>query len=95
MNTIFFALSLIMKKYVKRIITINLGTSLVKEVQGYHCEKCRRFMLTEADMTAHVRSITHYRNFLQEVKSLAAAATEAAAKTEPEVPVRRTIAYNP
>lgn len=43
---------------------------MVKEVQGFYCEKCRRFMLLDEDMNAHLRSITHYRNFIQEVKSL-------------------------
>lgn len=42
----------------------------MKEVQGFYCEKCRRFMLLAEDMNAHLRSITHYRNFVQEVKSL-------------------------
>ncbi|XP_043249040.1 zinc finger protein on ecdysone puffs isoform X2 [Colletes gigas] len=49
---------------------ISIGKSLVKEVQGFYCEKCRRFMLLADDMNAHLRSITHYRNFVQEVKSL-------------------------
>lgn len=43
---------------------------MVKEVQGFYCEKCRRFMLLAEDMNAHLRSITHYRNFVQEVKAL-------------------------
>lgn len=43
---------------------------MVKEVQGFYCEKCRRFMLLAEDMNAHLRSITHYRNFVQEVKTL-------------------------
>lgn len=46
------------------------GKSMVKEVQGFYCERCRRFMLLAEDMNAHLRSITHYRNFLAEVKSL-------------------------
>ena len=62
---------------------LSIGKSLLKEVHGYHCEKCRRFMLTEEDMTAHLRSITHYRNFIQEIKTLQAAA-ESAAKAEQE-----------
>ncbi|XP_011502532.1 PREDICTED: zinc finger protein on ecdysone puffs [Ceratosolen solmsi marchali] len=62
---------------------LSIGKSLVKEVNGYHCERCRRFMLTEEDMTAHLRSITHYRNFIQEIKTLQAAA-EVIAKTEQE-----------
>ncbi|XP_031826369.1 protein on ecdysone puffs isoform X2 [Nomia melanderi] len=49
---------------------ISIGKSMVKEVQGFYCEKCRRFMLLAEDMNAHLRSITHYRNFVQEVKSL-------------------------
>ncbi|XP_003702395.1 protein on ecdysone puffs [Megachile rotundata] len=49
---------------------ISIGKSLVKEVQGFYCEKCRRFMLLADDMNAHLRSITHYRNFVQEVKAL-------------------------
>jgi len=55
-----------------------LGKSMVKEVQGFYCERCRRFMLLAEDMNAHLRSITHYRNFVAEVKSLTtnAAATE-------------------
>lgn len=43
---------------------------MVKEVQGFYCEKCRRFMLLAEDMNAHLRSITHYRNFVQEIKTL-------------------------
>lgn len=46
------------------------GKSMVKEVQGFYCERCRRFMLLDEDMNAHLRSITHYRNFVAEVKSL-------------------------
>ncbi|XP_076248142.1 protein on ecdysone puffs [Calliopsis andreniformis] len=49
---------------------ISIGKSMIKEVQGFYCEKCRRFMLLADDMNAHLRSITHYRNFVQEVKSL-------------------------
>ncbi|XP_015429920.1 PREDICTED: zinc finger protein on ecdysone puffs isoform X2 [Dufourea novaeangliae] len=49
---------------------ISIGKSMVKEVEGFYCEKCRRFMLLADDMNAHLRSITHYRNFVQEVKSL-------------------------
>lgn len=57
---------------------------MVKEVQGWHCEKCRRFMLNEADMAAHLRSVTHYRNFVQELKSLTAAAEAAKKPAEDE-----------
>ncbi|KOX69368.1 hypothetical protein WN51_05531 [Melipona quadrifasciata] len=49
---------------------VSLGKSMVKEVQGFYCEKCRRFMLLAEDMNTHLRSITHYRNFVQEVKTL-------------------------
>ncbi|KAG5348141.1 PEP protein, partial [Acromyrmex charruanus] len=49
---------------------IFIGKSMVKEVQGFYCERCRRFMLLAEDMNAHLRSITHYRNFVAEVKSL-------------------------
>ncbi|XP_050447534.1 zinc finger protein on ecdysone puffs isoform X2 [Cataglyphis hispanica] len=49
---------------------IFIGKSMVKEVQGFYCERCRRFMLLAEDMNAHLRSITHYRNFLAEVKLL-------------------------
>lgn len=49
---------------------IFVGKSMVKEVQGFYCERCRRFMLLAEDMNAHLRSITHYRNFLAEVKLL-------------------------
>lgn len=49
---------------------ISIGKSMVKEVQGFYCEKCRRFMLLAEDMNAHLRSITHYRNFVQEIKTL-------------------------
>ncbi|XP_020708477.2 zinc finger protein on ecdysone puffs isoform X2 [Athalia rosae] len=48
---------------------IAVGKSMVKEVSGYHCAKCRRFMLTSDDMTAHLRGITHYRNFVLEIES--------------------------
>lgn len=48
---------------------IYTGKSMVKEVQGFYCERCRRFMLLAEDMNAHLRSITHYRNFVAEVKS--------------------------
>lgn len=50
--------------------SLDIGKSMVKEVSGYHCDKCRRFMLTNEDMSAHLRSLTHYRNFVQEIKSL-------------------------
>lgn len=43
---------------------------MVKEVQGFYCERCRRFMLLDEDMNAHLRSITHYRSFVAEVRSL-------------------------
>ncbi|XP_008556677.1 zinc finger protein on ecdysone puffs [Microplitis demolitor] len=49
---------------------LKIGASLVKEVQGYHCDKCRRFMLTEEDMNSHLRTVTHYRNFVSELKAL-------------------------
>ncbi|KMQ93989.1 zinc finger protein [Lasius niger] len=49
---------------------IFIGKSMVKEVQGFYCERCRRFMFLAEDMNAHLRSITHYRNFLAEVKLL-------------------------
>ncbi|XP_015598226.1 zinc finger protein on ecdysone puffs isoform X2 [Cephus cinctus] len=60
---------------------IAIGKSLVKEVQGYYCEKCRRFMMTSDDMTAHLRTITHYRNFVQEVKALTSTPGNATTKT--------------
>ena len=69
-----------------RFNQILLGKSMIKEVQGYHCEKCRRFMITEADMSAHLRSVTHYRNFVQEVKALTAT---------PEVPAKVETAETP
>lgn len=59
----------------------------MKEVQGYYCEKCRRFMLLSEDMNAHIRSITHYRNFVQEVKSLTANNTNAETKEAEDVEV--------
>ena len=43
---------------------------MVKEIQGFYCERCRRFMLLGEDMNAHLRSITHYRSFVAEVRSL-------------------------
>ncbi|XP_012233540.1 zinc finger protein on ecdysone puffs [Linepithema humile] len=51
-----------------------IGKSMVKEAQGFYCERCRRFMLLAEDMNAHLRSITHYRNFVAEVKSLTTSA---------------------
>ncbi|KAK0177643.1 hypothetical protein PV328_001677 [Microctonus aethiopoides] len=48
---------------------IALGASMVKPINGYHCDKCRRFMLTDEDMNAHLRTLTHYRNFVAEVKA--------------------------
>ncbi|XP_034938871.1 zinc finger protein on ecdysone puffs [Chelonus insularis] len=63
---------------------LGLGASLVKEVQGYHCEKCRRFMLTVDDMNAHLRSITHYRNFVAEVKNLTSTTETNAEKLKEE-----------
>lgn len=62
---------------------LSIGKSMIKEVTGYHCEKCRRFMLSEDDMLAHLQSNGHYRSFVQEIKSLKAAA-EKAAKEEIE-----------
>lgn len=59
---------------------------MVKEVEGFYCERCRRFMLLAEDMNAHLRSITHYRNFVAEVKSLTnAAATESKETASTEV----------
>lgn len=70
----------------KKYITLS-GKSMVKEVQGFYCERCRRFMLLTEDMNAHLRSITHYRNFLAEVKSLTSntAATESKETEQTEV----------
>lgn len=59
---------------------LSVGKSLVSEVTGYHCDKCRRFMLTEEDLTAHLRSVTHYRSFIQEIKTLQAAVETAKAE---------------
>ncbi|XP_011703945.1 PREDICTED: zinc finger protein on ecdysone puffs isoform X2 [Wasmannia auropunctata] len=59
---------------------IFIGKSMVKEVQGFYCERCRRFMLLAEDMNAHLRSITHYRNFVAEVKSLTSTASAAETK---------------
>lgn len=53
---------------------------MVKEVQGFYCERCRRFMLLADDMNAHLRSITHYRNFLADVKALMSNAAAAEPK---------------
>lgn len=53
---------------------------MIKEVQGFYCERCRRFMLLAEDMNAHLRSITHYRNFLADVKSLTSNAAAAESK---------------
>ncbi|XP_043497260.1 zinc finger protein on ecdysone puffs [Polistes fuscatus] len=61
---------------------VSIGKSLVKEIQGYYCEKCRRFMLLPEDMNAHLRSITHYRNFVQEVKSLNLPATNSSTENK-------------
>lgn len=63
---------------------ISIGKSMMKEVQGYYCERCRRFMLLAEDMNAHLRSITHYRSFVAEVKSLTSASTTAAETKEAE-----------
>ncbi|KAL2743403.1 zinc finger protein on ecdysone puffs-like [Vespula maculifrons] len=68
---------------------LSIGKSLVKEVQGYYCEKCRRFMLLSEDMNAHIRSITHYRNFVQEVKSLTANTTNAESKETEDIETKR------
>ncbi|XP_032676926.1 zinc finger protein on ecdysone puffs [Odontomachus brunneus] len=59
---------------------IGVGKSMIKEVQGFYCERCRRFMLLADDMNAHLRSITHYRNFLADVKSLTSNAAAAESK---------------
>lgn len=53
---------------------------MVKETKGFYCERCRRFMLLAEDMNAHLRSITHYRNFLAEVKLLTSNAAVAESK---------------
>lgn len=60
---------------------------MIKEAQGFYCERCRRFMLLADDMNAHLRSITHYRNFLADVKSLTlnAAAAESKETEQSEV----------
>ncbi|XP_011870267.1 PREDICTED: zinc finger protein on ecdysone puffs [Vollenhovia emeryi] len=59
---------------------IFIGKAMVKEVQGFYCERCRRFMLSAEDMNAHLRSITHYRNFVAEVKSLTSTVPAAESK---------------
>ncbi|XP_071555506.1 uncharacterized protein Pep isoform X1 [Temnothorax nylanderi] len=59
---------------------IFIGKSMVKEVEGFYCERCRRFMLLAEDMNAHLRSITHYRNFVAEIKSLTSSAPAAESK---------------
>uniref|UniRef100_A0A0C9RFR3 CIZ1 protein n=1 Tax=Fopius arisanus TaxID=64838 RepID=A0A0C9RFR3_9HYME len=61
-----------------------LGASLVKEVQGFHCEKCKRFMLTQEDMNAHLKTTIHYRNFFSEIKALTALSSEEKAKAASE-----------
>lgn len=68
---------------------------MIKEVQGFYCERCRRFMLLAEDMNAHLRSITHYRNFVAEVKALSsnAGATESKETAQPEVSDRHTNTY--
>lgn len=71
--------------YTYTIVTRNdiyLGKSMVKEVQGFYCERCRRFMLLAEDMNAHLRSITHFRNFVAEVKSLTSVPVTEAKETE-------------
>ncbi|XP_014210080.1 zinc finger protein on ecdysone puffs [Copidosoma floridanum] len=70
-------------KLVRSHSQLAVGRSFVQEVTGYNCEKCHRFMLTEEDLNAHLHSITHYRNFVAEIKSLQAAA-ENAGKAEKE-----------
>lgn len=63
------------------------GKSMVKEVTGYYCEKCRRFMIKSEDMAAHMRGITHYRNFVQEVETQISKCSVDSAKTSEEVEV--------
>ncbi|XP_074115328.1 protein on ecdysone puffs isoform X2 [Cotesia typhae] len=63
---------------------LEMGASMVKKVEGFHCEKCRRFMLTEEDMKSHLRTVTHYRNFVAEIKALT---TPATAESNDEKPV--------
>ncbi|KAL7307053.1 hypothetical protein TKK_0000794 [Trichogramma kaykai] len=65
---------------------MSIGRSLVKEVVGFNCDKCRRFMLTEEDMIAHLRSATHYRSFIQEIKTLQAEAEKAAKEAKKQDP---------
>lgn len=60
---------------------------MVKDVQGFYCERCRRFMLLAEDMNAHLRSITHYRNFVAEIKSLTSNASTAESKETEQVEV--------
>lgn len=68
---------------------ISIGKSLVKEVQGYYCEKCRRFMLLPEDMNAHLRSINHYRNFVQEVRSFTANTSNTESKETEDVEMKK------
>ncbi|XP_063986364.1 zinc finger protein on ecdysone puffs [Diachasmimorpha longicaudata] len=51
---------------------LGLGASMVKEVTGFHCEKCKRFMLTQEDVKAHLKTMIHYRHFFSEIKALQA-----------------------
>lgn len=46
-------------------------------------------MLLAEDMNAHLRSITHYRNFVQEVKSLTTNTTNAESKETDEMEIKR------
>lgn len=59
-----------------RVNQVGIGRSLVKEITGYSCDRCRRFMLTNEDVQAHLRSSLHYRSFIQEIKTLQAAAAK-------------------
>lgn len=73
--------------YIYKKKKLHLGKSMVKEAQGFYCERCRRFMLLAEDMSAHLRSITHYRNFLAEVKLLTSNTTVTESKETEQIEV--------
>lgn len=66
----------------------------MKEVQGFYCERCRRFMLLAEDMNAHLRSVTHYKNFVAEIKSLTSNIGAAEAKEDEQIKVTDLLFYH-
>uniref|UniRef100_A0A1B6DKI6 C2H2-type domain-containing protein n=2 Tax=Clastoptera arizonana TaxID=38151 RepID=A0A1B6DKI6_9HEMI len=51
--------------------TLSVGLDLIKQVNGFMCRGCRKFMPTEEDYKVHVRTMDHYNNYCNLVRAKA------------------------